>query len=625
MSGIVGIVNLDGAPVDRRLLQRMTEFMTFRGPDAQEIWINNHVGFGHTMLRTTEESADERQPHTLDGQVWITADARIDGREDLVRKLKGKGCGASLSAPDAELILSAYQVWGEDCVAHLLGDFAFAIWDGQRQRLFCARDHFGVKPFFYTQAAEHFVFSNTLNCVRLHRAVSDELNEQAIGDFLLFNGFQDLAMTAFADIQRLPPAHSLTWSEGNLSLRRYWTLPDGDLIRYRHKSDYIEQFLELLNTAVSDRLRTNNIGVLMSGGLDSPAVAAAAGKLLKKQSGSCDLQAHTVVFDRLFPDEERKYAGMVAEALKIPIHFLVADDYPPYEGANSPELQQPEPTNDPFLRKGYDLSKHLAAHHRVVLTGSDADTILGELPNYYFGYLFRKLNFGRLLFEMARYAWFQREMPRIGLRAWLRRLAGKRWVYECPAWLNQAFAERLNLKAKLEEANREKPQHPFRPLAYRILALPRWAQHFEEYDAGLTMFPVEYRHPFADQRLLNFALSLPPAPWLIKKRLMRVALQGVLPDPICSRPKSPLNGDMLIELLREQRSHWVDEFEPLPALAGYVEIAAIPPLVGENDSHRLWMNARPLSLHYWLASSKPVSNKPYPEEKNETRYCDQIG
>ncbi|MEK7834195.1 MAG: asparagine synthetase B, partial [Acidobacteriota bacterium] len=230
MSGIAGIYNLDGRPVDPQLLRQMTDSLIFRGPDAQDIWLDGHIGFGHTMLRTTTESYREHQPCSLDGQVWITADARIDGRVELIQKLQPKVRADLKSATDVELILHAYDVWGEACVEHLLGDFAFAIWDGRQKRLFCARDHFGIKPFFYAKVADHFIFSNTLNCVRLHTAVSDELNEQAVGDFLLFNGNQDLGMSAFADVQRLPPAHTLVCSEGKLGLRRYWSLPDGDLI-----------------------------------------------------------------------------------------------------------------------------------------------------------------------------------------------------------------------------------------------------------------------------------------------------------------------------------------------------------------------------------------------------------
>lgn len=197
MSGIVGIINLEHAPVDRRLLKRMTDFMAFRGPDAQEVWSNGCAGFGHTMLRTTEEAATEYQPFSFDGNIWITADARIDGRQDLVRRLQSHGRNASLSAPDVELILHSYLIWGEDCVTHLLGDFAFAIWDERQRQLFCARDHFGIKPFFYAHLADQLIFGNTLDCIKMHTAVSEALNELAIADFLLFDANQDLATTVF--------------------------------------------------------------------------------------------------------------------------------------------------------------------------------------------------------------------------------------------------------------------------------------------------------------------------------------------------------------------------------------------------------------------------------------------
>src|SRR5712692_2905652 len=207
MSGIVGILNLDGAPVDRLLLRQLTDSMAYRGPDAQYTWAEGPVGFGHAMLRTTTESMREKQPCSLDGQVWITADVRVDSRADLIRKLEARVRESLEDATDAALILHAYHAWGEDCVRHLLGDFAFAIWDGPRRRLFCARDHFGIKPFYYASAGKCLLFSNTLDCLREHPAVSDRLNDLAIADFLLFDSNRDPGATTFADIERIPPAH----------------------------------------------------------------------------------------------------------------------------------------------------------------------------------------------------------------------------------------------------------------------------------------------------------------------------------------------------------------------------------------------------------------------------------
>src|SRR5882757_2124723 len=129
MNGIVGVIHLDGAPVDRQLVQDLTDSLRYRGPDAQNVWVDGPVGLGHTLLKTTYESEREHQPLTIDDQVWIVADARIDARAELVAELRARGHDAVLEAPDVELILRAYEAWGEHCAEHLLGDFAFAIWD----------------------------------------------------------------------------------------------------------------------------------------------------------------------------------------------------------------------------------------------------------------------------------------------------------------------------------------------------------------------------------------------------------------------------------------------------------------------------------------------------------------
>src|SRR6266581_5778826 len=320
MSGIVGIVNLDGAPVNRALLRRMTDFMSFRGPDAQQTWVDGNVGFGHTLLRTTEESEREYQPFTLDGRVWIVADARVDAQDDLIGKLAARGEYIERGAADVELLLRAYRTWGEQCVDHLLGDFAFAVWDPSRRRLFCARDHLGVKPFFYAHVGETIVFSNTLDCVRQHPLVSDRLNDLAIADFLLWDLNDDPATTSFHDIQRIPPAHCAIGSGSGLHMSRYWTLPIDGPIYFKRSGDYPDRFKELLEMAVRDRLRTKKVAIFMSGGMDSSALAATACKILHNHSSSCEVHAFTSVIDGS-DQNERHYAGLVAERLEIPIHF----------------------------------------------------------------------------------------------------------------------------------------------------------------------------------------------------------------------------------------------------------------------------------------------------------------
>ncbi len=348
MSGFVGIVNLDGAPAEPILIERMTRSLAFRGPDAQEVWRDGPVGFGHALLQIPAGALLEKQPANLGSRLWIIADARIDARAELIDKLKGKSQAAlslSLSTPDAQLILHAYDTWGEACVEHLLGDFSFAIWDAPKKRLFCARDQLGVKPFFYAHVGSHFIFSNTLDCVRLHPAVSSHLYDLAIADFLLFDMNMDPATTSFADIRRLPPAHTLSCGQETLSVRRYWELSVTTPIHYSRDEECIEHFRELLDTAVADRLRTDSAGIMLSGGLDSTTVAASAQRIFHSKGQDSGLHASTVTYDSLIPHEERHYTKLAADALNIPVEFLKHDHLKIFEHAAQPENRTPEPTH----------------------------------------------------------------------------------------------------------------------------------------------------------------------------------------------------------------------------------------------------------------------------------------
>jgi asparagine synthase (glutamine-hydrolysing) len=603
MSGIVGIINGDGAPLDTELLQRMTEALDFRGPDAQQVWHQGHVGFGHTMLRTTLEAQHEIQPHTLEGRVWITADARIDARDDLTRKLRAQGQEIPPGTTDPEFILYAYRVWGTDCVHHLLGDFAFAIWDADHRRLFCARDHFGVKPFYYTCKSKLLIFSNTLKVLLQHPAVTTEINEQFIGDFLLFGINYDFSITAFADVQRLPPAHYLTFSQRGLGLHRYWNLTDQTELQYQRADEYVERFKELLKVAVTDRLRTNHVSVFMSGGLDSTTLAAIAKESLRQQYTDFGLRANCVVYDHLIPDQERHYAGLAAKSLNLPIEFLAADDYAPFESEDTPALCRPEPYINTHLSVFLDLVRQTAAHSRVALTGYDGDALLSERPQPYFHYLLQKRQLVRLLHSLGQYVQVAKEPPPVGFRNWLQRWRGRqRPPLTYPVWLNTDFARRVDLPARWQKINAAQAVRGLRPNAWHTLNLPNLREILDQYDPGLHYVPLEVRHPLLDLRLIDYLWSIPPVPWLIRKHLLKTVTDGILPDEIRYRPKTPVIGSPILEQLQGSSSTWLDNFQPLSMLLRYVECSAIPPLANEHDIGQIWLNTRPFSLNRWLRS-----------------------
>ena len=608
MSGIVGIINLDGRQIDRQLLQRMTEFMDYRGPDVRQIWTDGPVGFGHTMLRTTFESEFEQQPCSLDGQVWITADARIDGRKELVSELERKGRHNLRSATDPELILHAYHVWGEGCVDHLLGDFVFALRDSSRRRLFCARDHFGLKPFYYAQAHHCLVFSNTLNCVRIHPAVSDDLNDLAIADFLLFGSNQELSTTTFADIQRLPPAHLLTWSMGATRISRYWTLPTDGEIRYRRASDYVEHFKEHLRAAVSDRLRTTRAGITMSGGLDSTSIAVIARELLSERAEPYDLRAYTTVYDRLIPDQERYYSGLAAKALDIPIHYLAADDYSLFDGWEQAALQKPEPVDNPLEEVRLDQYRQIVPNSRIVLGGSGGDALFA-MSSTYFVELLKSFRIGKLIREAGGYAWSYGRRPPLNFRSAFKSWLGvgpAPWRTPFPTWLNRSFVKSLDLQARWERVNNNmafSQQHPTHAAAYENILLSLWPNYFESCDPGVSLLPMEVRQPFFDVRLINYVFAIPLVPWSINKTLLRTLVRGILPDAVRLRSKTILAGDPVYELLRHSKLPRMDRLDPAPEITRYVNLSKFgQPIEAQEYSeiYDCYLNLRPYTLNLWL-------------------------
>ena len=532
MSGIVGIFHRSGAPIERALLQSLVDFLSYRGPDGRACWLDGSLGFGHSLLRTTVESAAEHQPASLDERFWIVADARLDCRTELIGELERRRCKTRPNPPDSQLILNAYAAWGTGCVDHLRGDFSFAIWDARSRQLFCVRDHFGIKPFYYAHLGELFLFSNTLNAVRLHPEIASELNDAAIGDFLLFGLNYDNGTTSFRDIQRLPPAHFLTFSPDGLRVKRYWTPPTDGPVRYLKSEAYVENFQSLLQSAVADRLRTGRAGILLSGGLDSSSVAAVAKELSTKSSPAVEIRAYTHVYESLISDREEEYAREVGEFLRVPVRFMAMDKTELFEGWNDPGLSLPEPVDNPFFADIFDAYRNISADCRVLLSGEGSDNLMDFQMWPYVKDLRRKGEWQRLLTETANFLWI-RPVPWRGLRTGVLRLAGKdpdRVVF--PAWLAPEFARRLNLQGRWKEQSKLPKswmRHPILPRGHASLSLPQWTHMFEQEDAGVTHYPVETRYPFLDLRIVNYLLALPPFPWFFEKMLLREAMEGRIP------------------------------------------------------------------------------------------------
>jgi asparagine synthase (glutamine-hydrolysing) len=606
VSGIAGIVALDGAPVDAALLDRMAGFLASRGPGGGAARLMGPAGFVHSLLRTGDVGEDVPQPVSVDGRTWIVADARIDGRAELARALRAGGIEASAEAPAAELILHALRLWGDDAPARLLGDFAFAAWDGERRRLLCARDLFGIKPFYYASAGGAFVFSSSLDCVRLHPAVSGELDEGWIADFLLHGDSQSVEATVYAAIGQLAPGHLLVVEGERIEIRRFAGLPEqAEPLRLRSPAEYAEAFLEVVREAVADRLPRERAGILLSGGRDSTALAATWRDLVDRGVRGAELRGYTAYHARLMPDDEPVFASMAAEALGIPLRLLAVDGYAAFGRWETPELYRPQPSSSPLLAIDADQLRQAAEHSRVLLTGQGADALLRETTSR-----LTRLAVGghplRAAREAAEYARWHRRIPRPGVRTWLAARGGPPpKPIDPPGWIDPAFAARVGMADRLAAWSVPRTSaHPLRPEAHALLSAPFWPILFPVWDPGATGVPIELRHPYLDLRVVRLALSIPPAQWYNDKGLLRIGMRGRLPAPLLARPKTPVHGDPLAVRAAAHGEGWLGGRTADARVAPWVDLSRVPRLAGGASGEaprRLHEDLRPLALSLWLA------------------------
>ncbi len=615
MSGFVALFRRDGAAVDGALLKGLTAFLGFRGPDARETWISGPIGLGHTLLRTSRSSANERQPVSFDGQRWIVADARLDRRGELRDWLIGAGQDVERDASDAELVLHAYLAWRDECIERLRGDFSFAIWDAPEHRVFCARDHFGIRPFYYAVKRDFFLCSNTLDCVRLHPGVSDELNEDAVADFLLFGLNCNKATTTFKDVQRLAPAHALSVTTEGSSSRKYWTVPIEGRIRYKREEEYTEHFRQVLRAAVTDRLDVDRAGIFLSGGMDSGSVAAMA----REAAPTVDLRGYTVTYEKLIGDREGYFAKQTADFLGIPHQLLPMDHVRPFEHGQDADFTTPEPIDDPLIGGLYEQYETIARNSRIILDGEGIDNLMHFELAPYLKDLQRRGEWVTMACAFAGYLWTKRSRWH---RLWSRmqgRLKKRNSSEGLPRWLAADFARRIDFEERRRGFTLPavSPAHPILPTGHASLELPHWTRMFEVSDAGFTRRAVEVRWPFLDLRMVEYMLALPPYALFLDKKLERDAMKGKLPEVTLKRPKTPLMGDPAAASMHRSGSsvRVLDVFAWDSEIAEYVNTRWLSEGWGpyaDGGSSCI----RAVCLNFWLQSSRGVRYNLLTEVRN---------
>lgn len=467
MRSFAGVLHFDGSPPDPNLLQHLGAIISL---DASS-----------TPVVTTDERC---------GIVVVTHDQNS--------VVSGAPCTGFGPVPTS--------------LAQIHVEFSFAIWDAPRKELYCARDRFGVRPFYYTRTARAFVFSDSLDAVIAHPEVGiDELDEGAVTDYLSSGVTEDAAATIYAHVRRLPPAHVLRCGEdGRVMLERYWTLPAHVP---RPRRDAVERLEAALKSAIADRVADYGKGasavVFMSGGLDSTLLAA----LTREVRPETQLLAGRSVYRSRIADVEEPFAVEAAQSIGIPIRTFPLDHYPPLQALDA-DIWTAEPgplLTAPLTR---DIYRAAAEHAPLALHGHPADAVLSiDLAAY-----LRGLPWKQRVTQLIRYTLFRRRPPYFFFRP--RRAAVRQ---SPPEWL----------LARREPA----------PRSIDALASPIWSSYFEWAAPLFTRAPIELVYPWCDARVVEAARALEPIPWLVDKRVVREMLRGRVSERIRGRRKSWVAGD----------------------------------------------------------------------------------
>lgn len=538
MCGIAGFIdpklNHGEAPA---LIEKMLEAIAHRGPDGRGKWQEDAVVFGHNRLSILDLSHEADQPMHYQDLVLIF-NGEIYNYIELRNELKKLGYTFH-SSGDTEVILAAYKAWGKNCVRRFVGMWAFAIWDKTRKELFCSRDRFGIKPFYYLNEGDRFYFGSEYKALKPSPLFSDDFNIQQIyrGLQLGWNAYHD--ETYFSKLKSLPAAHNLIYSDGKINISQYW-----DLSTVQHEQDYHEavlKFRDLFTDSIDLHMRSDvEVGGCLSGGLDSSSIASVTGTNYSTTS----FKTFTVYYEGKNEVDERPWVQEVIKKYPslIPYYFTPGDKQI-HESFDRmiKHADVPVAGSSPFSQ--YFVMQLAASEKiKVLLDGQGADETLGGYMHSFYrliGGMFKNGNLAGGISELKAHASRQQfsGSQRAGLlvKSLFSGWRNEQQLYEAEYKYYLPFLPTEgNIPFQLKNPEGSSLNRFLYNMIFTTL-LPTLLQ-FE--DRNSMAFSIESRVPFLDHRLTEFVFSLPDSHKISKgvtKRILRDSMKGILPEAIENR------------------------------------------------------------------------------------------
>lgn len=642
MSAIAGILAFHGAPLEPGLIQKLTGAMKRRGPDAQTHWARGPVALGHCMLRTTPESLEEHQPlASRDKNLVLVWDGRLDNREELKRELVAAGAVLRDNS-DAELAMQSYAAWGEDCPGRLLGDFALAVWDARQQRLFCALDHMGARPFYFTLNKQFFAFASEEEALLELPGVSRQPNE-AMVLHMLVPAYQSADNQRFwlKDVWGLQPGQCMSLSvDGTNRTETYWRLEPGDESVYASDRECEEAFLDVFGEAVRCRMRsTGDIAAMMSGGMDSASIAAMVKRLLPSMPGK-QFHTYSAISDAPENCVESRCIQSLTKDLGSNAHFV---SVPSFTGMVDVDdliettWPRPHPCDNSVVLPAMMALAASRQSQRVMLHGVSGDLTM-HVPGRYAAYLLQAGQWQTAWRECRSASrnntYLQGTSPTLlillnawaawmpgGIKAGVRRL--RRGNPLEAGVVNPAFAEKLRLKDRLrmqeDQSKRPFPANIQQEHAELLNAAWGPVLGLSGYERVAGRYGVELRDPWADSRVMEFFLRL-PLKYKVRdgwtKYLARSAFATDLADSVRWRTgKEHLGWQFTIRLIEESDDFLNSIMERALETAGdYVDRNAVRTRLRkyavDGDSRDREFFYEILTLLFWLRRLSGQASSP---------------
>lgn len=609
MCGICGLVG----QADNEKISSMLRTIAHRGPDDFGIYVSETAGgetiaLGHRRLSIIDLSAAGHQPmSSIDGHIWLTFNGEIYNYLDLRQDLLSRG-HKFRSNTDSEVIIAAYQEWGEQCVTRLNGMFAFAIWDNRLQKLFIARDRLGIKPVYYAQTKQGFAFASEIKAI-LTLDIPREINLSALHQYLTFLWVPD-PKTLFQGIYKLPPAHYLIYQNGQLETIEYWDIKFNEDTRY-NEDYWSEAVLENLRSAVKSQLVSDvPLGAFLSGGVDSSSIVA----LMYRATGQ-RVNTYTIGFTSedlsydVIPDDV-KYARKVGKLFNTDYHEAILK---PEVFDLLPKLiwHMDEPIADPAIITSFLICQAARETLTVLLSGMGGDEIFSGYPRHLavklaeiynlvpeqiskpiisalpaskpgaFNAIFRNLH------KLAKSANLPFQAQYLGYGTYFTN-DEKQKLYSKD--LRQA-TEKFNAYEKHEYFfNRVKSEHWINQMLYIDTKLFLPCLNLTYTDKTSMATSLEVRVPYLDHELVELSARIPAELKLrgfTRKYILKRALNSVLPSSIINRKKAGFSAPLRAWLKRDFRDLVTDLLSPSKIESrGFFDPIEVKQVIDANDQGR---------------------------------------